>query len=287
MIIPLFLIPYHPKSYLDAKYHRIFQNLFLRPYLFTYFWQMIKTIPQYIWTLLSLLVGITLGGFFPEALTFIGKETASFLKGFITIVPVLIFFALSPAIASLVKNRSGGKLATYVMIWYIGTSIVAGLLGILISSFLFEMTPSTGEGSFQAVLNMFSILNGEGGASLPLLSILIAIITGLVAIKIAPLNTFLQKVQTTINQSASYLGYIMIPLIFCLGITLGIKSGARESFQYYLLMSGYTFLLCFIWWIFYLLVIIKGIAKQPLHKVITTYYLPTAIFAAGTCSSLV
>jgi len=91
-------------------------ELFFCLYLFAYFWQMIKTIPQYIWTLLSLLVGITLGGFFPEALTFIGKGTASFLKGFITIVPVLIFFALSPAIASLVKSGSGGKLATYVVI---------------------------------------------------------------------------------------------------------------------------------------------------------------------------
>ncbi len=235
---------------------------------------MIKNIPQYIWTLLSLVIGVTLGGFFPETLAFVGRGTASFLNGFITIVPILIFFALSPAISSLVKNGKGGKLATYVILWYVGTSIIAGLLGVFISSLLFEMDSFNGVGSLEEALSMLAMLNGEGGASLPLTAIIIAVLTGLLAIKIKPLDLFLQRIQIGIANSSSYLGYVMIPLILCLGITLGIKSGAKESLHYYLLMSGYTFILCFLWWAFYLVFIVKGLAKQPLKKVGALVFVP-------------
>lgn len=247
---------------------------------------MIKKIPQYIWTLISLIIGISLGGFFPTELEFVANGTSTFLNGFIAVVPLLIFFALSPAIASLVKNGKGGKLATYVILWYVATSVVAGLIGVIISSMLFDMKPSNGEGSFQEVLNMFSMLNGDAGASLPLVSILVAVLAGLLAIKIKSLDRFLQKIQNGISKSSSYLGYVMIPLILFLGITLGIKSGAKEGINYYILMTLYTFALCFIWWLVYLLVVVKGFAKRPLKNIITKYYLPTAVFAAGTCSSL-
>ncbi|MCM4168427.1 Serine/threonine transporter SstT [Arenibacter antarcticus] len=246
----------------------------------------IKKVPQYIWTLLGLIMGVLLGGFFPTELAFVGKGVSVFLNGFIAIVPLLIFFALSPAIASLVKKGKGGKLATYVVLWYVGTSIVAGLLGVIISSLLFDMAPSTGENSFADVISMFQMLNGEAGASMPLIAILIAVLAGLLAIKIQALDNFLQKVQNGISNSSSYLGYVMIPLVFFLGITLGIKSGARESLNYYLLMSLYTLGLCFLWWLLYIFIIVKWVAKQPLKKVIREYYLPTAVFAAGTCSSL-
>ncbi len=245
-----------------------------------------KNIPQYIWTLLGLILGVLLGGFFPKDLAFVGVGVSSFLNGFITIVPLLIFFALSPAIASLVKKGKGGKLATYVVIWYVGTSVVAGFLGLVISSMFFEMAPSTGENSFSDVMGMFQMLSGQAGASLPLISILVAVLAGLLAIKIPPLDRFLQKVQSGISRSSGYLGYVMIPLVFFLGITLGIKSGARESLNYYLLMSLYTLGLCLLWWLIFMFVILKWIAKQPLKKVIKEYYLPTAVFAAGTCSSL-
>jgi Na+/H+-dicarboxylate symporter len=52
-------------------------------------------------------------------------------------------------------------------------------------------------------------------------------------------------------------------------------------------MSLYTAGLCFAWWLFYVFVVLKLLARQPIGKVIKTYYLPTAVFAAGTCSSLV
>lgn len=248
--------------------------------------KILKKVPQYIWTLIALVLGVTSGGFFPEQLAFVGTGVAAFLNGFIMVVPLLIFFALSPAISSLVKKGKGGKLAGYVILWYVGTSVVAGLLGVMISSIFFEMAPSSGDSSLSQVVDMFNTLNGQAGASMPLLAIVVSVLAGMLAIKIGVLDRFLQKVQKGIDNSSSYLGYVMVPLVFFLGITLGIKSGAKESLNYYLLMSLYTLGLCFLWFLFYLFVIVKGFAKQPLKKVLKTYYLPTAVFAAGTCSSL-
>jgi len=78
----------------------------------------------------------------------------------------------------------------------------------------------------------------------------------------------------------------MIPVVLCLGITVGVQFGARLGMGHYLMMTLYTALLCWVWWLFYVFVIIKYVAKRPVRRVVTDYYLPTAIFAAGTCSSL-
>ena len=75
-------------------------------------------------------------------------------------------------------------------------------------------------------------------------------------------------------------------IIFFLGITLGVNTGATENMKNYFLMTSYTFILCCIWLIIYQLIVIKLFAQQSIKKVMIEYFFPTAIFAAGTCSSL-
>lgn len=248
---------------------------------------LLRKIPQYIWTILALIVGIVSGGLFSTQLKFIGDGVNVFLDGFIKIVPLLILFALSPAISNLVKKGKGGRLAAYTILWYILTSIVAGLIGVLISSIFFDLSFSSNQGDvFSEIGKMFGALNAEAGAALPLLAILVAVIVGLLATKIEPLDRFLQKVERGIDNASSYIGYVMIPLILFLGISLGVNTGAKDSINYYLLMSLYTLGLCAIWFFLYLIIVVKFLAKRPLRGLLRKYYLPTAIFAAGTCSSL-
>ena len=68
---------------------------------------------------------------------------------------------------------------------------------------------------------------------------------------------------------------------------MGVRFGARLGVTNYLLMTGYTALLCLGWWAFYVFFVLRVLAKQPIGRVLKTYYLPTAVFAAGTSSSLV
>ena len=243
----------------------------------------LAALPGYVWTLLALTTGIILGGVWPETLAAVAKATTWFIQGVIKVVPILIFVALSPAVASLVRRGRAGKFAGAVLGWYLLSSVLAGLLGVAISSFLFDIPfASTSAGAWVEVQKMLATLGQQGGASLPLLAIVGAIVTGIVAVKMEPLYAFLMRIEARVGQSGPVLGYVLIPIIFCLGISIGVRFGARLGMAHYLTMTLYTALLCFIWWLFYVFVVLKGLARQPLKKLLKTYYLPVAVFAAGT-----
>ena len=244
-------------------------------------------IPAYIWTLLSLVSGLLIGGYFGASLGSIARGTQDALEGFITVMPALIFFALSPAVSKLATLGSGGRLAGMVIVWYLLTSVVAGLLGLILSSVLFDIEFSTGNANqVGSALQMFTTLNGETSASWPLLAILIAVLAGLIAAKLPPLQRLLARFDQALAYSGPVLSRIMPCIVFFLGITLGVNSGAADSLKYYLLMSAYTLCLCLIWLTLYLLVVVKLMAGQSIRRVLKDYYFPTAVFAAGTCSSL-
>ena len=64
---------------------------------------------------------------------------------------------------------------------------------------------------------MLTALGANGGASLPLLAILGAVGTGLLAVKIEPLYAFLQKVESRMGRAGPKLAYVLVPVIFLLG----------------------------------------------------------------------
>jgi len=247
---------------------------------------MLKRIPGYIWTFIALIGGILLGGLLPEVLNPVAIGTRTFINLIIKIVPILIFCALSPAIATLVKRGLAGKFAGSVILWYVASSALAGLLGVISSSLIFRIPfSSEASGASSNIIKMFQGL-GKHGASIPLLSIVGAVIVGIIAVFIQPLYKFLGRIQKSISNIGKSIGYIMIPLMLCFGVTIGVRFGARLGMGHYITMVFYTFILCFVWWLFYIYIIIKFIAKQPVREVIKEYFAPTAFIAAGTCSSM-
>jgi len=246
-----------------------------------------KKVPAYAWTFLALVVGIALGGWLPELLAPVASFTAATIRFIVALVPVLIFAALSPAIATLVKRGLAGRFAGSVVLWYVLTSVLAGLFGLVVSSFIFRI-PFSGEatGAWSEAANLLRAFGEGTGASLPLVAIFGAVVLGVIAVWIEPIYAVLTKVERGIASIGGNLSYFMVPLILMFGITLGVRFGARLGIGHYFAMTIYTVLLCFAWWLFYVFVIIRYLAKRPARKVITQYYIPTAIFAAGTCSSL-
>jgi Na+/H+-dicarboxylate symporter len=195
--------------------------------------------------------------------------------------------ALAPPVATLVKRGMAGRFAASVIAWIVFSSALAGLLGVVASSLLFRLPFSTGaSGMGGEVAHMFTSFLEEGEASLPLLAILGAVILGFVAVWIRPLFAFLGKIEKGITGAGHSIGYVLFPLILCFGITIGIHFGAKLAMSNYLRIVVFTALLCLAWWLLYVFVIMKVIAKQPVRKLLTEYYLPTAVFAGGTCSSL-
>jgi Na+/H+-dicarboxylate symporter len=213
--------------------------------------------------------------------------TTYLIQLIVTVVPLLIFAALSPAVATLVKRGLAGRFATSVVLWYVTSSTVAGLYALVVSSLIFDIPfASETAGAWSDALGMLRSFGEQSSVSRPLLAIVGAILLGAVSVGIPPLYAFLVKIEEGIARVGHRLGYIMLPLILCLGVTIGVRFGARVGMGHYVTMTAYTALLCFGWWLFYVFVVIRYLAKRRPAKLLTTYYVPTALFAAGTCSSL-
>jgi Na+/H+-dicarboxylate symporter len=247
----------------------------------------LRKVPGYVWTFIALVIGITSGGLLPDLLRPVATGTAFFIRVVIMLVPLLIFVALSPAIATLVRRGLAGRFAASVILWYVVSSALAGLIGLITSSLLFGIPfSSEGSGAWSEAVSMLRAFTEQASASLPLLAILGSIILGGVAAWIDPLYRFLSKFEKGISAVGGKMGYIMAPLVLLFGITLGVRFGAKMGMGHYLTMTVYTAALCSVWFFFYVFFIIGYIAKRPIKKTLTVYYIPTALFAAGTCSSL-
>ena len=244
-------------------------------------------VPTYAWTLLALVAGIVLGGSLPGLLEPVAQGTTTLIRLIVSVVPLLIVVALSPAIATLLRRGLAGRFAGSVILWYVGSSALAGLIGLIVSSLVFGLPVSSeSTGAWAEVVHMFQALAEQGSASLPLLAIVISVLLGVVSLRFERLFQALARVEQAIANVGHRVGFVMIPLVFLFGISIGVRFGARLGMGHYLTMTGYTAALCLAWSFFYLFIVIRYLARPAVGKVITEYYVPTAIFAAGTCSSL-
>jgi len=248
----------------------------------------LRAIPVYFWTFSALVLGITLGGFFPAAFASIAAGTTAVVKFVVSIVPILIFAALSPAFATLVKRGLAGKFAASVVAWFVISSAFAGLIGLIVSSLMFSIPFSGGgTGVWSEAAGMFRVFGQESGASLPLLAILIAVLIGAVAVWVQPVYGLLAGIEKALAKLGSVLGYFMIPILICLGITIGVQFGPKLGMGHFLSITLFSFALCCSWSLIYILVLLRGILKRKVKRLLTEYIIPTAVFAAGTISSLV
>lgn len=238
------------------------------------------------WTLLALVAGMVLGGTAPELLSPVATGTTALIRGIVAVVPILILAALSPAVASLVRRGRAGRFAGAVVGWYVLSSILAGMVALLVSAVAFRIPFSTGsEGMWGEALAMLRGF-GAGGASLPLIAVAGGVVVGLVGARHDATYARLRRVAEWIEGLGAHLGLVMVPLILVFGITLGVRFGARVGLAHYAGMTLYTLGLCAAWWAFYTFVLVRRLGGVRVGPVIAGYYVPTALFAAGTCSSL-
>ena len=243
-------------------------------------------IPKYVWTFLALVVGLAAGGLMPDLLAPVAAATGTLIRFVVMLVPILILAALSPAVATLVRRGLAGRFAGAVVLWYVGTSIVAGAIALVTSALIFRIPFSTsGRGAWTEASTMLESF-GQGGVSLPLIAIVVGIGVGLFGAKHDKTYAVLKRMADAIENAGDSLAYVMLPLILLFGITLGVRFGARAGVAHYLTMTAYTAALCAVWWTFYTFVLVKKVGRRQLGPILTDYYVPTALFAAGTTSSL-
>ena len=247
---------------------------------------MLSKIPTYLFLLASLIVGMLIGGFFSDSLQGVATSVNVAISVIIYFVPILIFVALSPAISSLADSGRANSLAGHVILWYLFTSFLAGLLGLSVSTLLFGLSLSTSLDNPSGTM-MTLLAPGESlSASRPLIAILLAVCFGLLGTKWNFLRLFLEKVQSKVFYFGSKIKLVIVPFVLFLGISVGVRFGAQLGLTNYVLMTMYTFLLCLTWTTFYVFILLKLAKPHDVKEVTRDYLLPTAVFAAGTCSSL-
>jgi len=220
-----------------------------------------------VWTFLALLAGLAAGGLLPGPLAPVADATATLIAWVVAIVPLLILAALSPAIATLVRRGLAGRFAGAVVLWYVFTSTIAGLIALVTSAAIFRLPLTTGgRGVWTEAATMLESL-GAGGASWPLLAILVGVLMGLWGARHDPTYRVLKRVADAIESAGSGLAYVMLPLILAFGITLGVRFGARLGLSHYLTMTAYTGALVLVWWAFYTFVLVRRIGRRPMGYV--------------------
>lgn len=248
----------------------------------------IPRIPAYLLAFLALVSGIAAGGRFPEALVPVADGTRAVLQLVILLVPLLILAAVSPAIATLVRRGLAGKFAAVVLAWFLFSSTLAALAGTLAGGMLFRIPLSSGQGDAPALaVRMLRELGTAGPSSFPVLAIGASVLIGLVGARMDPLYRVLGQIERLIGRLGSSLGYAMAPLILALGVMIGVTFGAQLGMSHYGTMILYALGMAIIWWFFYLFVLVRllGGVRKP-GRLLKEYYVPTALFAAGTSSSL-
>ncbi len=246
-----------------------------------------RTIPSHLLTLAALLLGILLGGTFPQQLQFLSDAAVGVVRVLIQLVPLLILVALSPALATLIRHRRAATTGSALILWYLGTSLLAGLLGAAISSLLFEIPLQGGPfEKWNIIAEMLRTLGSGEGVARPLLAIVGACVLAFLSLRWDNLARLLRLSESKLAQGSRYFALWLTPIVFCLGLSVGVRFGAMVGVSNYILMTAYTALLCFCWWLVYVFVIGRLVTGQPVGRLLRVYYLPTAIFAAGSCSSL-
>jgi Na+/H+-dicarboxylate symporter len=244
--------------------------------------------PAHVLTLAALIAGIAAGGLWPSALAPVAAGTRAVLSVLVLIAPFLIIGALSPAIAMLIRRGLAGKFAAAVLAWFVASAITGSILGALVAAVIFRLPISEPGGALMSASHMLQNLAGGWRASGPIVAIVASLVIGLLGAKVDAVHRVLRRVEATIVTVGRSIGYVMVPLILALGIMIGVSFGVRLGVGHYAAISLYSFAMAVIWWLFYVFGPLRYVGGvRNLGPLLKQYYIPTALFAAGTSSSLV
>lgn len=244
-----------------------------------------KSVPHHLWTIAALAAGIVVGGTWPAATAAISTVGISILRVLTTITPVLIFCALSPAVAVLTKRGLAGRFALSVVAWYVASVAASALFGVVVSSLWFGL-PLSSPGSSPHV-DALRLINQLGwkGASIPVWAIAASVV-GIVSSGIQWLFRALERLRHGVQWATSKLAYVFAPLTFVFAVMIGQSFGAKAGLSHYLTVVFYTLVLCSCWSAISLFVVSRLSKDQPVKRLVGEYVLPVAVVAASTSSSV-
>ncbi len=170
--------------------------------------------------ILAFAAGIFLGAVSETLSNVVNSAAEAFIDGYSYGAPVLIFLVLAPVLSRIFSTKSRGKFGLYVIGWLGATKIFALLWAVLFTVAVFGLPflPQDSVSVQGALVQTLKSLVSTLTQSQFFWAIYAAVAVGLIAIRVKPLATLLEKGVTTIEYAGQYMQPIIPLLMFAVGV---------------------------------------------------------------------
>lgn len=186
-------------------------------------WQTIKAKTSIFLPLISILAltaGILMGALSDSLSNAVEASVEAFIEGYSLVAPLMIFIVLAPVLSRMFSTKQGGRFGFYAIGWLSVTKILCMLWAVLFTVVVFglpvvsESSSSVGDALIQSSNTVLSTLTG----SLFFWAIYAAIAIGVVAVKVKPLASFLEKGVTSIEYAGNFMQPLIPGFMFSVGV---------------------------------------------------------------------
>ena len=150
----------------------------------------------------------------------VNHSADAFINGYSYGAPFLIFIVLAPVLSRIFSTRRRGKFGFYVISWLSVTKVLALLwaVGFTVAVFGLPLLPESSVSVGGALVQTSRSLLSTLTKSQYFWAIYVAVVTGLVAVKVQPLARLLEKGVTAVEYAGQYLQPIIPFLMFAVGV---------------------------------------------------------------------
>ena len=168
----------------------------------------------------ALAAGILMGTASSQLSNTVTSAASAFIDVYGYGAPVLIFIVLAPALSRIFSTRREGTFGIYVVSWLAVSKVLAMLWAVAFTAVIFgiplvpDHAVSAGDALSQTVRSLLSTLVG----SQFFWAIYVAIATGVVAIRVKPIATLLEKGVSGVEHAGQYLQPLIPAFMFAVGV---------------------------------------------------------------------
>ena len=180
----------------------------------------------------GLVAGIWVASFSQTLVDYVDSTVNLFMDGYGYVAPIAIFLILTPSLARLFATRNMGWFGLFVIGWFAGRKILAGLWAVAFVFLVFRI-PFLAQGSLSLSDGIMQTLESLGNMMLTssyFWAMYAAVAVSLVSTRIEWLTRLLEKIMDGVEVAGSYLMPLMPVFMFAIGAYIyGLPDNVQEQ----------------------------------------------------------
>jgi len=180
----------------------------------------------------GLVAGIWVASFSQPLVDYVDSTVNLFMDGYGYVAPAAIFLILSPSLARMFATRNMGWFGLFVIGWFAGRKILAGLWAVAFVFLVFRI-PFLPQGSLSLADGIMQTLESLGNMMLTssyFWAMYAAVAVSIVSTRIERLTRLLEKIMDGIELAGSYLMPVIPVFMFAIGAYIyGLPDNVQEQ----------------------------------------------------------